>query len=138
VLNAVVCSRVRGLREAPSAATIALEISSRNARVLEVQKRWDGLRSGLGLILDERGANIADVPGGASGFLCRDYMGKEADRLVTRIDPGVVSLVAEPRGHERQAAEELKQRKACGGGAQGLQREPDGDYAGHAGDASGA
>jgi hypothetical protein len=39
------------------------------------------------------------VPGGASGMLCRDYKGKKADRLVTRIDPGVVSLVAELRGH---------------------------------------
>jgi hypothetical protein len=30
----------------------------------------------------------------------RGYKGKEADRLVTRIDPGVVALVAELRGHE--------------------------------------
>jgi hypothetical protein len=30
---------------------------------------------------------------------------------VTRIDPSVVSLVAELRGHERQAAEELEQWK---------------------------
>jgi hypothetical protein len=30
-------------------------------------------------------------------LLCRDYKGKEADRLVTRIDPGVVLLVAELR-----------------------------------------
>jgi hypothetical protein len=30
---------------------------------------------------------------------------------VTRIDPGVVSLVAELRGHERQAAEELERWK---------------------------
>ena len=30
---------------------------------------------------------------------------------MTRIDPGVVSLVAERRGHERQAAEELGQGK---------------------------
>ena len=30
---------------------------------------------------------------------------------MTRIDPGVVSLVAELRGHERQAAEELGQWK---------------------------
>jgi len=36
----------------------------------------------------------------------RDYKGKEADVLVTRIDPGVVSLVADLRGHEQQAAEE--------------------------------
>jgi hypothetical protein len=37
-----------------------------------------------------------------------DYKGKEADRLVTRIDPGVVSLVSELRGHERQATGELE------------------------------
>jgi hypothetical protein len=55
---------------------------------------------------------MADLPGGASGLLVRGYKGKEADRLVTRIDPGVVSLVAELRGHERQAAEELEQWKA--------------------------
>ena len=55
---------------------------------------------------------MADLPGGASGLLCRDYKGKEADVLVTGIDPGVVSLVSERRGHERQAAEELEQRKA--------------------------
>jgi hypothetical protein len=52
------------------------------------------------------------VPGGASGLLVRDYKGKKADRLVTRIDPGVVALVAELRGCERQAAEELGQGKA--------------------------
>jgi hypothetical protein len=50
---------------------------------------------------------MVDVPGGASGLLCRDYKGKEAARLVTRIDSGVVSRVAELRGHERRAAEEL-------------------------------
>jgi hypothetical protein len=37
--------------------------------------------------------------------------GKGANRLVTRIDPGVVSRVAELRAHERQAAEELGQGK---------------------------
>jgi hypothetical protein len=43
------------------------------------------------------GADMADLPGGASGMLVRDSKGKEADRLVTRIDPGVVSLVADLR-----------------------------------------
>ena len=42
-----------------------------------------------------------------TGAIC-GYKGKNADRLVTRIDPGVVSLAAELRGHERQAAEELE------------------------------
>jgi hypothetical protein len=55
---------------------------------------------------------MAYLAGGGSGLLCRDHKGKEADRLVTRIGPGVVSLVAELRGHERQAAEELSQWKA--------------------------
>jgi hypothetical protein len=40
---------------------------------------------------------VADLLGGARRLLCRDYKGKEADRLVTRIDPGVVLLVAELR-----------------------------------------
>jgi hypothetical protein len=90
---------------------IALEISSRTARVAALQKRWDRVRAGLDLIRDQRGGDMTDLPGGASGMLRRDYEGKEADRLVTCINPGVVSLVAELRGHERQAAEELGQRK---------------------------
>jgi hypothetical protein len=50
------------------------------------------------LLLDQRGAGMADLPGGASGLLVRGYKVKEADRLVTRIDPGGVSLVGELRG----------------------------------------
>jgi hypothetical protein len=52
---------------------------------------------------------MADLPGGASGLLVRGYKGKEADRKVTCSDPGVVSLIAELRGHERQAAQKLGQ-----------------------------
>jgi hypothetical protein len=103
----VVCSRLHELQESLSAAAIALEISGHNSRVAALQTRWDRLRAGLDLILDQRGADMAEVPGGASGLLVRDSKGKEADRLVTRIDPGVISLVAELRGHERQEAEEL-------------------------------
>jgi hypothetical protein len=95
---AVICTRVRELQEPISAVTIALEISSRNSRVAALQKRWDRLRARLDLILDQRGADMADLPGGATGLLCRDYKGKEADRKVHRIDPGVVSLVADLRG----------------------------------------
>jgi hypothetical protein len=72
-----------------------------------------GIGGALGwiLILDQAGADMADVPGGASGLLVRDYNGKEADREGYRADPGVASLVAELRG-KRQAAEEPDQRKA--------------------------
>jgi hypothetical protein len=54
---------------------------------------------------------MADLPGGASGLLVRGYQGREADRLVTRIDPGLVSLLAELSSHERQPTEELGQWK---------------------------
>jgi hypothetical protein len=64
----VVCSRVHDPQEALSAATIALEISSRKGRVAALQKHWDRLRAGLELVLDQRGADMAEVPGGASGF----------------------------------------------------------------------
>jgi len=43
------------------------------------KKRWDRVRAGLDLILDQPGADMADVPGGASELLCRNYKGKEAD-----------------------------------------------------------
>jgi hypothetical protein len=101
----VVRSRVRELQEALSTTTIALEISSRNSRVAALQKCWDRLRAGQDLIRDGRAADMADLPGGASGMLVRDDRGKKADRLVVRIDPGVVSLFAELRSHERQAEE---------------------------------
>src|SRR5450756_985194 len=84
--------------------------SAAATRALRRSKRWDRLRAGLDLILDQRGADMADLPGGASGLLCHGYKGG-ADRLVTRVDPGVVSLVAELRSHERQAAEGLSQWK---------------------------
>jgi hypothetical protein len=66
------------------------------------------MRAGLDPILQQRSADMADQPGGASGLLC-DCRGKKADRLVARIDPGIIPQVAELRGHERQAAEELGQ-----------------------------
>jgi hypothetical protein len=79
--------------------------------------RWDRQRAGLDLILDQRGADMADVPGGGSGLLARDCKGKKADRKVTCSDPGVVWLVAELRAHERQAAEELASGSTASGSA---------------------
>jgi hypothetical protein len=42
--------------------------AARNCGVAALQKRWDRLRVGLDLILDQRAAEMADVPGGASGM----------------------------------------------------------------------
>jgi hypothetical protein len=65
-----------------------------------------------------------DLPGGASGLLVHDYKGKEANVPVVRIDPGVVSLVAELRGHERQAAGELEQMSQALNRPRGMVRPP--------------
>jgi hypothetical protein len=101
--------RVRELQEALS-ATIAREISSRNARVAALQKCWDGLRAGLDVILDQ-GVDMADLPGRPQ----RDTApGLQEEGSRSASDPHrprggrAASRVA---GHERQAAEESGQRK---------------------------
>jgi hypothetical protein len=73
----VVCSRVRELHEPFPLPPSRSKSGSRNARVAALQERWDRLRAGLELILDQRGADMADVPGGTSGMLMRHYKGKK-------------------------------------------------------------
>jgi hypothetical protein len=107
--NADIQARIREPQEAVSAEVITLEISSRNCRIRALQKRWDRLRDALDRILDQRGADMVDVPGGDTGMLARDYKGKESDTAVYRIDPGIVGLASELSGHEKQAAVELQQ-----------------------------
>jgi len=43
---------------------------------MALQKGWDRLRASLDLVLDQRGADMADLPDGASGMLVRGYKGK--------------------------------------------------------------
>jgi hypothetical protein len=105
--NGKVRSRVRELQETLSAATIALEISSRNARVQALQERWDYLRAGLDLILDQPGSRNGRRARRRQRFAGARFQGKGSRPAGTRSDPGVVSLVDELRGHERYAADEL-------------------------------
>jgi hypothetical protein len=106
LLNAVVCSRIAELQQTLAAGMIALEISSRNARVQALQDRWDRMRR----VIDERAsaAEFAGVPGGTTGLLCVTCVGKDADRPVYKVD---TAILAELRAHELQAAEELAQWK---------------------------
>jgi hypothetical protein len=90
--NPSIRGRIRELQEAVSADVISLEITARNSRAKALQKRWHGLRAGLDLILDQRGADMADLPGGSSGMLCRDYKGRSTmsqalNRLRTMVSP---------------------------------------------------
>jgi hypothetical protein len=41
-------------------------------------------------IIEERGAEMADVPGGSSGLLVKTYKGKDADTAVYRFDAALV------------------------------------------------
>jgi hypothetical protein len=75
-------------------------------------KRWDRLRAGLDLILDQWGAGMTDVPGGASESLVRGCKGKEAASAADPHRPrrGLAGQRA-ARPRERQGAEELGQWK---------------------------
>ncbi len=91
------------------AGVVAREISQRNARIAELQSRWDWLRKQLQCIIEERSAALADeAPGGGSGLLVRHWIkGIEEDHAVYRIDRGVLRLIRLLQEHEKRAAEEL-------------------------------
>jgi hypothetical protein len=82
----MVCSRVRELREALSASTIASKsaAATRGSRRCKGAGTW--LRAGLDPILDQRGADMVDVPGGASGLLVRIPRQCRAPRRATAVD----------------------------------------------------
>jgi hypothetical protein len=79
---------------------------------------------------------MADLPGGPAGYWCR-LQRQEADKLVTRIDPGVVSPVAELRGHGRQGAQEFGQWKTHHEVRKVIDASPAANQAGDADDACG-
>src|SRR5439155_9215608 len=70
--------------------------------VRALQDRWDRARR----LIDARARDLADIPGGNTGLLVRDYKGRNADVAVYKAD---TALMAEMRAAERQAAEELGQ-----------------------------
>jgi len=65
---------------------IQREITNRNARVGLLQDLVDRMRR----VIEERGAEMADVPGGSSGLLVKTYKGKDADSAVYRFDAALV------------------------------------------------
>jgi hypothetical protein len=107
--DADLCSRIRELQETLATGTIALEISSRNARVQALQDRWSMLRADLASLKAERAAAMADVPGGKTGLIVRQYQCGALALPVYKVDTGLLSLLSELRAIEKQAAEELGQ-----------------------------
>ena len=77
--------------------------SRSTTRIQALQDRWEPRARRL---IDARARDLADVPGGNTGLLVRDYKGRNADVAVYKAD---TALMAEMRATERQAAEELGQ-----------------------------
>lgn len=76
-------------------------LASRNNRLAAIQDRHNRMMT----IVKERADEMKDeVAGGASGFLVRDYKGKDADRAVYKFD---AALAGELREHEKHMAIEL-------------------------------
>jgi hypothetical protein len=84
--NAKVCSHVAEIRSALAEGIIQREITNRNARVGLLQDLVERMRR----VIEERGAELADVPGGSSGLLVKTYKGKDADTAVYRFDAALV------------------------------------------------
>jgi len=92
------------LKRILAARVIGAEIGIRNARVAKLQDRWDRLHR----IILERAADpaMADIPGGTTGLILKDFKGKDANEPIYRVDVG---LCQEMRFTEKQAAQELGQ-----------------------------
>lgn len=97
--------RVNEIVEKHAAHAQAQGIRLRTNRLRNLQDRIDRMNT---LITARAGdfAVTAEIAGGETGLLVRDYKGKNADRAVYRFD---AALVRELREHERQAAQELGQ-----------------------------
>jgi len=89
------------------AGLVAPEVANKNARMAELQQRWDWLRDALECLTEERGAALADeAPGGSTGLLIKRYSQGQA---IYMVDMRVLALIRLLLKHEKRAAEELGQ-----------------------------
>ena len=102
-------ARLQQLKSSITANVLKLDISDRNARIAAVKNRSNRLRAALDCLRSERARDLADVSGGQSGLLSRDYSGKNGGQEIYSIDTGMIALERELRAHDRQVAQELGQ-----------------------------
>ena len=106
-----------------STGLIAREICDRNARMAELQARWNWLRDQFDCIVQERGAALAtEAPGGGTGLLIKEWIKGKEEHVVYRIDRGLLELIRLLLDHEKSAVEE------SGGGKvnlQAIEEQPD-------------
>ncbi len=63
-----------------------MEIKQRNHRLIELQRKLDLLND----LMAARAAEMKDLPGGATGLLCKDFKGKDAQQMVLRYDSALM------------------------------------------------
>ncbi len=63
-----------------------MEVKDRNSRILQLQHKLEL----LDMLIAARAEDMKDLPGGATGLLCKDWKGKDANQLVLRYDSAVV------------------------------------------------
>ena len=67
--NVEVPARICELQTAVTTEVVKLDITGRSNRLAMLQDLVDRCK----MLIDARGLDIADVPGGGTGLLCRDY-----------------------------------------------------------------
>ena len=114
--NAKISTRIAELSAQISDKLLNVSIKERNFRLEQMQARHELLRR----IITERAADpsMAEVPGGSSGLICRDWRGKDAVMPVYKVDTG---LLSEIRAIEEQAAREVGELQAAGTGNTAVQ-----------------
>lgn len=100
--NAQVCARIRELKTTISEALTEASIRDVNARIAGYEDRKHRLVS----VMAARAADMADVPGGSTGLMVRDWRGKDAAQVVYKVDTGLLSAIL---ALDEQAARELGQ-----------------------------
>lgn len=116
--------RISELRQEISKRTVAAiggrPVAEIKARVQEWQDRWEQTRDALDAIIAERaeemgglqsddGAEPLYVAGGSTGYIMKDYKGKNAEVTVYRVDAGIIQLMRVLLDIGKRAAMELGQ-----------------------------
>jgi hypothetical protein len=114
--NLNVSARVLELRTQMSnqirAGIVVREIAQANARLAELQYRWDTVRDALDCLVEERGAALVDeASGGGTGLIVKLY---SQGKAIYKIDGRVLDLISLLLKIEKRAAQEVGQWRERG------------------------
>ncbi len=82
--NAYISARVKELQDTQVERVISLEIKEQNSRIAKLQYKLEL----LDILIAARAEDMTELPGGATGLLCRERGGTQ--QLVQRYDSAVI------------------------------------------------